>query len=150
MKETRILQCAELLSALDRNVSPDQILNPETLLATCGGDAVLLRQLVRSFETHISPLLDRLGETIRKQDRVATQYAAHRLKGLVSSFSVNIAEVAQRMDESNYAFDDLAKLHDAVVRMVDQLLVRLPSLSIDDLKVAARKQSQIQSSLLRE
>src|SRR5262249_2834749 len=110
------VRAAELFAAIDRGVagervpqpvesspvlawSPDQattgepgLLDAAALLAACDGDPELLRKMCRHFQTFVPGRLAEVGEALRDRDTPRLREAAHKLGGMVSSFSATAAE----------------------------------------------------------
>jgi two-component system, sensor histidine kinase and response regulator len=70
----------------------DDLLDPSALLAACGGDETLLRKMCRHFETHAPGRLAEVNAALRDRNVARLREAAHKLGGMVSSFSASGAE----------------------------------------------------------
>src|SRR5262249_22314560 len=102
------VRAAELFAALDRGVSgggapgpaetgaglPSRLARPAAPLAACGGDEELLRKMCRHFRTFVPGRLAEVTEALRDGNTPRLREAAHKLGGMVSSFSATAAEAA--------------------------------------------------------
>jgi PAS domain S-box-containing protein len=108
------LEAEDLLSVIDRLVSPAAELEPDftddrsplepafdlnQVMDRVDGDEGLLRELVELFLDESPKLAAAIRESIERQDGPALERAAHTLKGATSNFSANGAiEAAQRLE----------------------------------------------------
>jgi PAS domain S-box-containing protein len=102
------VRAAELFAAIDRVVpgeeaprpdepdagAPGGLLDPAALLAACDGDAELLRKMCRHFQAFVPGRLAEAGEALRGRDAPRLREEAHKLGGMVSTFSATAAEAA--------------------------------------------------------
>src|SRR5262249_56339183 len=100
------VRAAELFAALDRVVSgrgvpgpvetdagiPAGLLDPAALLAACDSDDELLRKMCRHFRTFVPGRLAEVTEALRDGNTPRLREEAHKLGGMVSSFSATAAE----------------------------------------------------------
>jgi CheY-like chemotaxis protein/HPt (histidine-containing phosphotransfer) domain-containing protein len=136
-------RAAELAAAIERVTSlqpgPDppsapgpgaeSLLDGATLLAACGGDPDLLRTLCRSFRANAPAALDRVREAIAARDTGRLREAAHQARGIVSTFSAQAAEAAQRLE--NLGAGNQLDSATATLTDLDELLTRLDPLLIN-------------------
>jgi len=85
---------------------PDEILEPEALLARVSGNRAMLRELVELFKTDQAELLAQVRTDAAAGDRVALQRTAHTLKGMVATFC------APRALEAVLHLEDLSQIGD--------------------------------------
>jgi PAS domain S-box-containing protein len=149
------VRAAELFAAIDRLVSgqgtrrpvesegggasragPTDLLDPAALLAACGGDAELLRKMCRHFQTFVPARLAELSEALRERNSTRLQEAAHKLGGMVSSFSATAAEATALLGvfASQGQFDEATQTHSQLTEIAERLLAVLDTLSIDQLQ----------------
>jgi hypothetical protein len=76
----------------------DSLVDTRTLFATCGGDPLLLKAMIHSFQTHFEGHLDALANAIKDQEGARLRTAAHKLHGLVSAFSRRADEAVTRLE----------------------------------------------------
>jgi response regulator RpfG family c-di-GMP phosphodiesterase len=112
------------------------LLDPTALLAACGEDAELLAKMCRHFQAHASDCLAEASESLRERSATRLREAAHKLGGMVSSFSASAAEAAAvleqaaaeaRMEEASQALSRLTEI-------VGRLLSALDSVSVEQLR----------------
>jgi CheY-like chemotaxis protein/HPt (histidine-containing phosphotransfer) domain-containing protein len=113
---------------------PSGLLDPVSLLAACGRDATLLRSLCRSFRTHAPGLLREARQAVRDREAVRWREAAHRLRGMLSTFSAAAAAMAARLEElGDRGRLDAATAVEELSALVEQLVPLLEDLTIERL-----------------
>jgi PAS domain S-box-containing protein len=143
------VRAAELFAAIDRVVSGDGVRQPAdsdggaasglldraALLAACDGDAALLRKMCRHFQTFVPGRLAEVSEALRERDAVRLREAAHKLGGMVSSFSATAAEAAALLGRlgSEGKIEEAIQIHSRLTEIVGRLFSVLDTLSIDQL-----------------
>jgi CheY-like chemotaxis protein/HPt (histidine-containing phosphotransfer) domain-containing protein len=75
-----------------------ELLDPATLLATCGGDDLLLQEMIDLLITRAAPGLAAVEAAVAADDSSALRFTAHKLKGLVSAFSSRAARAVGRLE----------------------------------------------------
>ena len=115
---------------------PEMSLDPATLRAACDDDATLLRKLIQVFQADIPGSLARVCEAVQERDAQRLREAAHRLRGLLSSFSATAAAEAARLETMGAGgrLDDAASTLDGLAEMVGRLGPLLDDLSIEQLR----------------
>ena len=113
---------------------PEDLLDAATLLAGCGGDSRLLRKMIKSFQRRAPEYVADLEDAAQRSDDGALRQAAHRLRGLVSTFSTSVAETIERIEQGASASPrergpDCA----AVAHRVAALCDTISTLSVADL-----------------
>ena len=73
--------------------------DPATMLAACGGDATLLRKLIDTFQRTVPDYVSELRDAAEERDEESLRRAAHKLRGLVSTFSPSIAAAAAALEQ---------------------------------------------------
>ena len=144
------VRAAELFAALDpvrpahevsRPAQPadggrTSLLDPVTLLATCGDDADGLRELCQDLRTYAPARLAEVVDALRAQDGPRLREAAHKLCGLLSAFSRVAGDLAAEV-EDNAALSQLDEARPLVGRletMVDELVRQVDDLSYERLR----------------
>ena len=115
---------------------PDRILDADTVLAGCGGDAALFNRMVQSFRTHVGARLADVREAIRRDDVAALRKAAHKLKGLVSAFSSRGADAVALLEQTDAEgqMDCAGEHYKTIAEMIGSIQRSLENTSINDLK----------------
>ena len=73
--------------------------DPATLLAACGGDVTLLRKLIDTFQRNVPDYVSELRDATEQRDEERLRRVAHKLRGLVSTFSPSIAAAVAALEE---------------------------------------------------
>jgi CheY-like chemotaxis protein len=144
------VRAAELFAAIDRVVSgaevplpvasdagvPSDLLNPAVLLAACDGDAELLRKMCQHFLSFAPDRLAEAKEALRDRDGARLQEAAHKVAGIVSSFSATAAEAAALLERlgSEGEFEEAIHTYSRLTAMVGRLMSTLDTLSVEQLR----------------
>src|SRR5262249_4804916 len=112
------------------------VLDPVALLAACDGDAELLRKMCRHFQTFVPGLLTEVGEALRDRNTLRLREAAHKLGGMVSSFSATAAEAAALLERlaSEGKIEEAMQTNFRLTEIVGTVLWVLDTLSIDRLR----------------
>jgi CheY-like chemotaxis protein len=90
---------ADLYAALGR-VAGGELIDAGTLLAVCGEDDGLLRTMVDSYRANVGRYLEGVRGAVAAGDAVRLREAAHKLKGLVATFSRPAAEAADALERA--------------------------------------------------
>jgi CheY-like chemotaxis protein len=112
------VQAADLRAALDRVVggrppapppfpSPvggegsgwGDLLDPQVLLAACGGDAAILEKICQAFRARLPDHLQAVQDALRDRDAPRLREAAHKLCGMVAAFSTVAGGVASDLED---------------------------------------------------
>jgi PAS domain S-box-containing protein len=157
------VRAAELFAALDRVVSgggapgpvetdagiPAGLLDPAALLAACDGDDELLRKMCRHFRTFVPGRLAEVTEALRDGDAGRLREAAHKLGGMVSSFSATAAEEAALLGrlDGDGKIEEARQAHSRLAEIVGRLGSVLDTLSVEQLR---RRRADAQESTGRE
>lgn len=146
-KPIRVVEFDETINRVMKRYPPARAADPElidarTLLAACGGDPSLLARLTSSFETHSPRHLAQLRDAIEQRNFTEVRQAAHKLRGLVSSFSTAgadaVALVEQSATDEDFPNADEHSAHVAI--MVRKVSSQLPFWTVDRLKQHVRNQ----------
>jgi CheY-like chemotaxis protein/HPt (histidine-containing phosphotransfer) domain-containing protein len=147
---TKPVRAAELFTAIGRVVSregvprpvesdaavPSGLLDPAALLAACDGDAELLRKMCRHFQTFVPSRLAEVSEALRDRSAPRLREAAHKLGGMVSSFSRTAAEAAAVLERlgSEGRIEEATQSHSQLTEVVGRLMSVLDTLSVEHLR----------------
>src|SRR5262249_52160263 len=112
------------------------LLDPAALLAACDGDAELLRKMCRHFQTFAPGRLAEVSEALRDRDSARLGEAAHKLGGMVSSFSAAAAEAAALLERigTEGKIEEAIQPHSQLTDVVNSLLAVLDTLSVEQLQ----------------
>jgi PAS domain S-box-containing protein len=142
------VRAAELFAAIDHAVAGGEIPRPDgtgasapglidqdALLAACDGDEELLRKMCRHFQTFVPDRLAELSEAVHERDAIRLRQAAHKLGGMVSSFSATAAESVALLGRlaGEGQIDEATNTYARVTEIVGRLIPLLDTLSIDSL-----------------
>ena len=144
------VRAAELFAAIDRAVRGEEpsrpvesdagvltgLLDPAALLAACDGDAELLRKMCQHFQTFVPGRLAELSEALRDRNALRLREAAHKLGGMVSSFSATAAEAVALLGRlgGEGKIDEAVQAHSRLTEIVGRLLSALDTLSVEQLR----------------
>ena len=144
------VRAAELFAAIDRVVSgeefsravesdtgfPSGLLDPAALLAACDGDAELLRKLCQHFRAFVPGRLAEASEALRDRNTLRLREAAHKLGGMISSFSSTAAEAAALLGRlgSEGKIEEAVQTHSRLTEIVHWLISVLDTLSVEQLR----------------
>jgi len=161
---TKPVRAADLFAAIDRAVWKDEgrrmkdekekssasgssfihhpssfeegLLDPTALLAACDGDDDLLRKMCRHFQTYAPDRLAEVSESLRDRDSTRLRAAAHKLGGMVSSFSTCAAEavamLARLFAEGNT--EEAIQTELRLTELLGDLLAVSETLSVEHLR----------------
>jgi PAS domain S-box-containing protein len=136
------IQAANLWEAIDRlmaarlpaNRPGRSLLDGRTLLAACGGDAVILENICQSFRAGLPEHMTSLQHALREQDTVGLREAAHKLCGMISAFSSVAGSVASdledhaaqgRLEEARTLVGQLEPMTEELVRLTSGLSIEV-------------------------
>jgi PAS domain S-box-containing protein len=113
-----------------------ELLDPAALLAACDGDAELLRKMCRHFQTYAPGRLAEVSEALRDRDSARLREAAHKLGGMVSTFSATAAEAAALLvrQAGEGKIDEAKRTHSLLNEMVGSLVAVAETLSVEELR----------------
>jgi CheY-like chemotaxis protein len=119
-----------------RPAGPAGLLDPVTLLAACDRDADLLRMMCRHFQTFVPDRLTEASEALRNRNPLRLREAAHKLGGIVSSFSATAAEAVALLGRlgSEGKIEEALQTHARLTEIVDGLSSVLDTLSVEKLR----------------
>jgi CheY-like chemotaxis protein/HPt (histidine-containing phosphotransfer) domain-containing protein len=123
-------------AAESSRIEDADLLDRPRLLATSGGDAVLLHKMIRSFLTNIPGHLASLGAAVQEENAAKVRETAHKLSGLVSAFSAPAARSVSQLEQMGAAgqLEGVSAEYQDICLMVDKLKAALKGLSIDSLR----------------
>ncbi|MEA2707654.1 MAG: hypothetical protein QOF78_255 [Phycisphaerales bacterium] len=116
--------------------SDADLVDAATLLATCGGDQLLLDKMILSLWNHSQRHLDEINQAIAAQDCNRLSRATHKLRGLVSAFSIRATDAAIAIEQAA-ARDELhgaIEQHKRLTAIVGLLTDTVRNCTIDKLR----------------
>jgi PAS domain S-box-containing protein len=84
----------------DQNTQPRVDLDAATILATCGGDESLLTKMCQTFSSRMPEHLGALEQALETQDTRRVREVAHKMRGMLATFSKDAGEVASKLEET--------------------------------------------------
>ncbi len=149
------IRAAELFAVIDRvlagrpasesplasSTEPGILVDPDTLLAACDDDPVLLGKLIRVFQSNVPGSLARVQEAITRQDPAQLRESTHQLRGLLSTFSPKAAQAAALLEAMGAGGElgDAASAFETLADMIERLGPLLENLPIDELRRHSRR-----------
>jgi CheY-like chemotaxis protein len=138
------IRAADLWAAIDRVVgvlpgagrAGPGLLDPQVLLAACGGDAAILEKIGQTFRARLPDHVKAVREALRDHDAPRLREAAHKLAGMVAAFSTVAGGVASDL-EDQAAQGRLEEARPLVARletMAEELMRLLGGLSLEALR----------------
>jgi len=139
------VRATELFEAIDRVVShptiayavdvgiPGDLIDRRALMAACDGDEELLQKMCQHFQTFVPGRLAEVSEAFRDRDGKRLREAAHKLGGMVSSFSATAAEAAAFLGQlgSEGKIDEATQTCSRLNEIVERLLSVINTLSVE-------------------
>jgi two-component system, sensor histidine kinase and response regulator len=105
-------------------------------LASCGGNASLLRKMCQTLRAHIPGQLATVRTALRAQDAGGLRQAAHRIRGTLSQFSTVVSNLAGDLEElaAGQELDKAASTLERLEAMAGQLHEQVDGLSVESLR----------------
>jgi PAS domain S-box-containing protein len=118
------------------NIEEGELLDRPRLLATSGGDGVLLNKMIKSFLANIPGHLTSLGAAVRERNAAQVREAAHKLCGLVSAFSASAAQSVSALEQmgATEQLEGLSAEYHNLTSIVDKLKAAVKVMSVDSLR----------------
>ena len=134
------IQEPDLWTAIERLVgnqqsesgSDSELLAAKILLSACGRDAKILTKLCDAFKVGLPDYMSALRDSLRKGDPARLRVAAHKLCGLLGTFSTKGGDLASevedlaaaaRLEECRPLVDQLEQLSQDVLKRVDEMTI---------------------------
>jgi HPt (histidine-containing phosphotransfer) domain-containing protein len=114
----------------------ENLIDPVTLLAGCGGNAILFRKMTRSFQGCATEYLVDLRDALQRQDLARLGRTAHKLRGAASTFSTAIDTDIGSIEQLARSGESVAALAlcATLMQRVGALCEALSRVSIGDLE----------------
>ena len=141
------IQAPALWAAMDRavGVRPPAgqpgpgLLDPQVLLAACGGDPIILERICQAFRAGLPDHLQAVQDTLRDRDAPRLREAAHKLAGMAAAFSSVAGGVASDLEDlaAQGQLEEARPLVEQLERMARGLLGLAGGLSLEALRQQA-------------
>lgn len=120
------------------------LLDPPILLASCGGDASVLEKICRTLEARLPDHLAAVQEALGEGDAGRLREAAHKLCGMVATFSTAAGKVASELEDhaAQGHLEAARPLVEQLETMIRQLVKMVGHLSLESLQ----RQAQVDES----
>jgi PAS domain S-box-containing protein len=149
------VQAADLWAAIDRLVSggvvrgegseshgvatpglATHLLDPQVLMAACGGEAVILERICQTFRAGLPDHLQAAQDALRDRDVLRLREAAHKLAGMVMAFSTVAGGVASNLEDraAEGQLEEARPLVRQLETMADELIRAAHGLSFETLR----------------
>ncbi|MDP9174592.1 MAG: response regulator [Planctomycetota bacterium] len=101
------VQAEALWEVIDRVVAAHKpenqadpgLLDSRAILGSCGGEAVILERICRTFQTHVPSQMARVRSAMNDNDAPRLREAAHLLRGTLSAFSTIAGMAASNLED---------------------------------------------------
>ncbi|MGP0067019.1 MAG: PAS domain S-box protein [Isosphaeraceae bacterium] len=154
---SKLARAADLWTAIDRvmsdrpqsaRVGPD-LLDPRVLWDVCGGDSVILEKIVHSFRARLPDQLAAVQDALREQDTLQLGEAAHKLSGMVATFSTVAGRVASELEDyaTRGQLEEARPLVEQLETMAEELMRLAGGLSFETLRHQAEDAGARDSSV---
>jgi PAS domain S-box-containing protein len=138
------IQAADLWAAIDRvlDARPPadrlglDLLDPQVLLAACGGDAAILEKICRAFRARLPDHVTAIQQALCEEDAPRLREAAHKACGMVAAFSTIAGTVASQLEDyaAENQLEDARPLVGKLEIMSRQLMRIVNGLSLEALR----------------
>ncbi len=125
--------------AAEHETMPTVALDAVTILAACGGDESLLQKMCHSFQSRLPDHVATLERALEQQDAGRLREAAHKLCGMLATFSVEAGNTAAQLEEgaAQGRLDECRMLVPQLTALSHGLVEAVGGLSVDALESAA-------------
>jgi CheY-like chemotaxis protein len=132
---------ASLTSDLCPLTSKKGLLDPQVLLAACGGDDVILEKISQAFLTRLPEQMKSVQDALRDNDAARLREAAHKLAGMMAAFSTAAGGVASELEDqaAQGQLEEARSLVGQLEAMAPELIRLVDGLSLDVLQARAHE-----------
>ena len=149
---TKPFKAADLWAAIDRVLRrhpphkpsrPDRI-DPQVLLAACGGDPTMLQKMCRSLQVCVPAHLAAVRKALQDHDAPRLREAAHKFCGMLSAFSTVAGNQAADLEDiaASARRDKAPPLVVQLETIAVQLLQQVDGVSIENLRHQAEAEGE--------
>ena len=112
------------------------LLNPQVLLAACGGEAAILETICRAFRACLPDHLQAVQDALRDRNAPRLREAAHKLCGMVATFSTVAGGVASQLEDcaAQGQLEEARLLVEQLEPMTRELMRLADGLSLETLR----------------
>jgi two-component system sensor histidine kinase/response regulator len=112
------------------------LLDPRTLLGSCGGEQAILERICRTFQTSVPDQMARVRSAMNDNDAPRLREAAHLLRGTLSAFSTIGGTAASILEDeaANGRIDGCGPLVKRLESICSELIEQTRGLSIGELR----------------
>jgi CheY-like chemotaxis protein/HPt (histidine-containing phosphotransfer) domain-containing protein len=120
-------------------LAASRLLDSKVLLAACGGEAAILDRISQAFRDRLPEDVAAVRRALNDRDASQLREAAHKLCGIVSTFSTVAGNVASELEDRAAVgqLDETQPLVERLEIMAQELLQLAGNLSLDRLKEIA-------------
>jgi two-component system, sensor histidine kinase and response regulator len=137
------IQAPDLWAAIDRVVAARPpadrtgpcLLDPRVLLAACGDDAAILKNICQAFRSRLPDHLTAIQDALTQRDAKRLREASHKLCGMVAAFSTVTGRVASDVEDlaAQGRLDDARPLVGQLESMAKEIMQAVDGLSLESL-----------------
>jgi len=111
------------------------LIDAPVLLAACGGDSTLLREMCQTLTTFVPKHLAMLRDALRDQDAPRLREAAHKSCGMLSMFSAVAGDLAGNLEElaAGTELDKAAAILEQLETIVHELVKQIDGMTVQAL-----------------
>ena len=141
---TKPFKAADLWAAIDRVLKPPSapqpprldLLDPQVLLAACGGDPTMLQKMCRSLQARVPEHLAAVREALQDHDAPRLREAAHKFCGMLSAFSTVAGNQAADLEDvaAGAQLDKAPPILAQLETIAGELLQQVDGVSVEDLR----------------
>jgi len=138
------IQAVDLWSEMEQLVdgqpgadhSGSGLLSAKVLLAACCGDGAILDRICQAFRTRLPDHMRAVRDAFRDSDVPRLREAAHKLSGMIATFSTVAGGVASKLEDhaAQGELDEAQRLVQQLERMVEEVMRVVDGLSIETLR----------------
>jgi two-component system, sensor histidine kinase and response regulator len=144
--QTKPIRPVDLLAAIDRVLRTHSsrqsrrwdLLDAPVLVAACGGDPTLLRNMCQTLTAGVPEHLAALRDALRDQDAPRLREAAHKCCGMLSEFSAAAGDLAGRLEElaAGTQLDKAAPILEQLETIAQELVTQIDGITVEALRQA--------------
>jgi HPt (histidine-containing phosphotransfer) domain-containing protein len=121
-----------------------------TILAACGGDETLLQKMSQSFRERIPAHLAALEDALVQQDAPRLRETAHKICGMIATFSAGAGDLAAKLEEraGQGDLEGCLPLGQQLAAMTSELIGSVSGLSVARLRASTEAAPNAQPDLV--
>jgi HPt (histidine-containing phosphotransfer) domain-containing protein len=120
--------------------SKRNLVDPNVLLAACGGDEQILSTVSESFRNHVPVQMAAIVEALQAGNTMLLREHAHKLSGISAAFSTIAGELASQLEDLAAAgrLEGCRPIVEKLGQVARALIEEMGGLSIESLRKLAR------------